>query len=207
LERRPDLAQAEQNLVAANARIGAAKALYFPTISLTGALGLESETLGRLFRGNSNTWSYAGSFAGPIFTAGSIRGQVQQSEAAREAALIAYQAAIQSAFADVENALIAREKLTGQIEAQQRLVLASREYERLAKLQYNEGYAPYLTVLSAQQQLFPAELNLAVLRASLFTSYVNLYKAMGGGWVGQAEMLTTPPPSVATTSPQGASGR
>jgi multidrug efflux system outer membrane protein len=190
LERRPDLAQAEQNLIAANARIGAARALYFPTISLTGSFGFESAHLSDLFKSPSRTWSYAGSLTGPIFTAGAISGQVRQAEAVREAALIGYQAAIQGAFADVENALVIREKLIGQIEAQERLVTANREYERLAKLQYDEGYAPYLTVLNAQQLLFPAELNLAQLRAALFTSYANLYKAMGGGWVTEADRLT-----------------
>ncbi len=190
LERRPDIAQAEQNLIAANALIGAAKALYFPTITLTGSYGYESEDLSKLFRGPSRTWSFAGSFTGPIFTAGAISGQVHQSEAGQDAALISYEAAIQSAFADVENALIIREKLAGQIQAQERLVKASREYERLAKLQYDGGYAPYLTVLVAQQQLFPAELTLAQLRASVFTSYANLYKAMGGGWVAEADRMT-----------------
>ena len=190
LERRPDLVQAEQNLIAANAQIGAAKALYFPTISLTGAYGYQSENLSDLFKGPSRVWSYAGSITGPIFTAGAISGQVQQSEAVQKAALLSYEAAIQSAFADVENALISREKLTGQIEAQERLVKASQEYERLAKLQYDGGYAPYLTVLSAQQQLFPAELNLTQFRAALFTSYANLYKAMGGGWVDLVQRST-----------------
>ncbi|BCS52898.1 efflux transporter outer membrane subunit [Geobacter sp. SVR] len=190
LERRPDLLQAEQNLIAANARIGAARALYFPTISLTGSFGFESTHLSDLFQGPSRIWSFAGSFTGPIFTAGAISGQVRQAEAAEQAALIGYEAAIQGAFADVENALIIREKLIGQIQAQERLVAANREYERLARLLYDEGYAAYLTVLNAQQQLFPSELNLTQLRASLLVSYVNLYKAMGGGWVTEADKLT-----------------
>lgn len=189
LERRPDIIQFEQNLIAANAQIGAAKALYFPTISLTGSFGWESSELANLFRGPARAWSYGGSLAGPIFTAGAISGQVEQAEAVRKAALLGYEAAIQSAFADVENALIAREKLAGQVAAQQRLVKASQEYERLAKLQFDGGYAPYLTVLNAQQQRFPAELNLAQLQASLLVAYVNLYKAMGGGWVTEAELL------------------
>ena len=192
LERRPDLAQAEQNLVAANALIGAARALYFPTISLTGFYGFESSKLSDLFKSPSRTWSYSGSITGPLFTAGSISGQVQESEAAQKAALLGYEAAIQAAFADVENALVIRRKLIGQLEAQERLVRANREYERLAKMQYDEGYAPYLTVLNAQQLLFPAELDLAQVRASLFTSYANLYKAMGGGWVTEADRLTVP---------------
>jgi multidrug efflux system outer membrane protein len=197
LERRPDLLQSEQSLIAANAQIGAARAQYFPTIALTGNYGYASATLGDLFRGPSRTWSYGGSITGPIFTAGAISGQVEQTEAARKAALLSYEAAIQSAFADVENALVIREKLTGQIQAQERLVKASREYERLAKLQYDGGATSYLTVLSAQQQLFPAELNLAQLRASLFSSYANLYKAMGGGWVDAADRLTVAPPAAA----------
>lgn len=190
LERRPDLVQAEQNLIAANAQIGAAKALYFPTISLTGNYGRESADLDNLFEGPARVWSYAGSVTGPIFTAGAISGQVHQTEAAQQAALHSYEAAIQSAFADVENALLSRVKLAEQIQAQERLVKASREYERLAKLQYDGGYAPYLTVLNAQQQMFPAELNLAQLRAEFFTAYANLYKTMGGGWVAEADKLT-----------------
>lgn len=187
LERRPDLAQAEQNLVAANAQIGAAKALYFPTIALTGNFGFASENLSDLFKGPSKLWSYGGSITGPLFTAGAISGQVRQSEALQKGALHRYEAAIQNAFADVENALVIRQKLVSQIQAQQRLVKASQEYEQLAKLQYDGGYAPYLTVLSAQQQLFPAELTLTQLRSALFASYANLYKAMGGGWVDAAD--------------------
>jgi outer membrane protein, multidrug efflux system len=184
---RPDIRQAEQNLIAANAQIGAARAQYFPTISLTGAFGVSSADLSNLFNGSSHAWSYAGTVTGPIFTGGGISGQVKQAEAGRAAALISYESLIQSAFADVENALVAREKLAEQLRAQERLVKASKEYERLAQLQFKGGYATYLTVLSAQQQLFPAELNQAQNLASAFTSYVNLYKAMGGGWVTTSE--------------------
>jgi multidrug efflux system outer membrane protein len=190
LENRPDILQAEQNLISANAQIGAARALYFPTISLTGDYGTSSSELRNLFRGPAETWSYAGSITGPIFTAGAISGQVRQAEAAQQAALLAYQSSIQSAFADVENALIAKQKLADQLEAQGRLVKASTEYERLARLQYDGGYTPYFTVLQAQQQLFPAELNWASIRASLFVSLVNIYKAMGGGWVNVADKMT-----------------
>jgi len=193
LARRPDLLQAEQNLVAANAQIGAARAQYFPTISLTGAYGYESGELRNLFKGPGRVWSFGGSIVGPIFTAGGISGQVREAEGARKVALASYQGAIQNAFADVDNALIARRKIAEQIAAQERLVKASQEYERLARLQYDGGYAPYLTVLSAQQQLFPAELNLAQTRAALFSSYVNLYKALGGGWVNEAERVADQP--------------
>lgn len=197
LTRRPDIAQAEQTLVAANAQLGAARALYFPTISLTGAFGFQSAELASLFKGGSRSWSYGGSITGPIFTAGAISGRIAETRGARQAALEAYLSSIQSAFADVDNALIARSKVTEQIQAQERLVQAGREYERLARLQYDGGYAPYLTVLSAQQQLLPAELNLAQLRSSLFSSYVNIYKAMGGGWITEAEKGAASPPAAA----------
>ncbi|MEW6584280.1 MAG: efflux transporter outer membrane subunit [Nitrospirota bacterium] len=189
LSSRPDIRQAEQNLISANARIGAAKALYFPTISLTGLYGFASSDLSNLFKGPARTWSYAGSFTGPIFTGGGIYGQVKQAEAARKAALLNYELTIQNAFADVENALVSRTKLIDQVKAQERLVKAGSEYERLARLQYDGGYSPYSTVLQAEQQLFPSELNYAQYRASLFISIVNIYKAVGGGWVIEAEKL------------------
>jgi multidrug efflux system outer membrane protein len=194
LERRPDLAQAEQNLIAANAQIGAAKALYFPTISLTGALGTESSELSNLFKGPSRSWSYAGSFVGPIFTAGAISGQVKQAEAEQQAALKSYERAILGAFGDVENALVSRRKLSEQLGAQGALVGALNEYARLAWMQYNGGYTPYLTVLDAESQLFPAELNYSQVKTLLLTSFVDIYKAMGGGWVTEAEKLTEAPP-------------
>jgi multidrug efflux system outer membrane protein len=190
LERRPDVRQAEQQLIAANAQIGAARALYFPTISLTGALGLASADLGNLFKGPTGVWNFSGSVTGPIFTAGAVAAQVRQTEAARKAAELGYAAAIQSAFADVDNALIARVKLAEQLAAQTRLVAASREYARLARLQFDGGATPYLTVLQAELQLFPAELTEVQLRASLYASTVNLYKAMGGGWIAEAERRT-----------------
>ena len=190
LERRPDLLQAEQQLIAANAQIGAAKALYFPTISLTGASGSVSASLSKLFTGPANVWSFAGSFTGPIFTAGAISGQVAQAEAGQKAALYNYQQSIQSAFADVSDALIARQKLGEQSKAQEELVLALRNYSRLARMQYDGGYAPYFAVLQAEQQLFPAELSWAATRASTFASLVRIYQALGGGWIDEAAKLT-----------------
>ncbi|MEP7328285.1 MAG: efflux transporter outer membrane subunit [Betaproteobacteria bacterium] len=190
LERRPDLLQAEDSLIAANAQIGAAKALYFPTISLTGATGSSSAALNNLFTGPARVWSYAGQLTGPIFTFGAVSGQVAQAEGAQQAALYSYQLSIQSAFADVENALVASQKLKQQQVAQERLVAALKSYAQLAKLQYDGGYTSYTTVLQAEQSLFPAELELASLRASVFTASVNIYKAMGGGWVVEADRLT-----------------
>ena len=192
LESRPDVKQAEEGLVAANARVGAAKALYFPTISLTGVLGASSADLSNLFKGPAGAWSYAGSITGPLFAGGAIRGGVRQSEAVRQASLLAYQNAVESAFADVENALVSRSKLLEETAARERLVKAAREYERLATLQYKGGYAPYATVLQAQEKLFPAELDWAKARTGTLASLVGIYKAMGGGWVAEAEGLTTP---------------
>jgi len=193
LEQRPDLQQAEQQLIAANAQIGAAKALYFPTISLTGAFGGVSADLNNLFKGPSRAWSFGGSIIGPIFTGGSISGQVAQATAAQKAALESYELAIQSAFADVESSLVARQKLGEQVAAQERLVQALKEYSRLARLQYDAGYVPYSTVLQAEQQLFPSELTLAATRAQLFASLVGIFKATGGGWVNEADKLAPQP--------------
>jgi multidrug efflux system outer membrane protein len=195
LERRPDLLQSEQQLIAANAQIGAAKAQYFPTISLTGASGYSSTDLSNLFKGPAHVWSYAGGFAGPIFTGGAIYGQVKQAEAAQKAALIGYQAAIQSAFADVDNALVSQQELSEQLAAQERLVTALRGYAQLSQHLFDGGREPYSTVLQAEEDLFPAELNWAAARASLCIAFVNIYKAMGGGWVDDADKLTASAPA------------
>ena len=190
LERRPDIVQAEQQLVAANAQIGAAKALYFPTISLTGALGSVSGDLSSLFTGPTRVWSYGGSLLGPIFTGGAVTGQVRQAEGAQQAALYNYEKTVQGAFADVENALIAQQKTRQKLEAQQGLVDALSDYSRLARLQYDGGYVPYSTVLQADQQLFPAQLTLAQDRAQVFGAAVSVYQSLGGGWVTLADGMT-----------------
>jgi multidrug efflux system outer membrane protein len=190
LQQRPDVKQAEYDLIAANAQIGAARALYFPTISLTGQYGNASEELSKLFTGPARTWTYAGSITGPLFTFGNISGQVMQAVAARNAALYGYKQAIINAFADVETALSSSIMLAKQLEAEGRLVAAASEYEHLAKLQYDGGYSPYITVLQAQIQLFPAELTQVQTRVLLYTSVVNIYSAMGGGWVIEAECMT-----------------
>ena len=199
LTRRPDLLQAENALIAANAQIGAAKALYFPTIALTGSGGSTSASLSNLFSGPARVWAYAGQVAGPIFTFGAVSGQVAQAEGAQQAALWSYRYAIQNAFADVENALVAAQKLQQQLAAQERLVAALKDYARLSKLQFDGGYTSYTTVLQAEQSLFPAELTLASVRASVFSSNVNIYKAMGGGWVADADRATTSGQAVPVT--------
>lgn len=187
---RPDIMQAEFNLIAENAQIGAAKALYFPTISLTGFYGYESLQLNNLFSGASHAWSYTGSAIGPIFTGGNIYGQVSEAKANQKAALYAYKETIQNAFADVENALIAHKMLLDQIESETRLVEAAGQYQHLATLQYKGGYSPYFVVIQAQEQYFPAQLTWAQTRSKMFSSIVNIYQALGGGWVCLADELT-----------------
>ncbi|NJD33171.1 MAG: efflux transporter outer membrane subunit [Gammaproteobacteria bacterium] len=193
LERRPDLQQAEQQLIAANAQIGAAKAQFFPAISLTGAIGSASTDLSNLFKGPAGTWNYGGGITGPIFSGGAIYGQYKQAKAAEQAALAAYQLAIRNAFADVDNALVTRTTLDEQVAAQSKLVESLRSYEKLAKMQFDVGRAPYSTVLQAQQQLFPAELEWAAARAQLCASLAGIYKSMGGGWVAEAEKMSQAP--------------
>ena len=191
LERRPDLLQSEQQLIAANALIGAAKAQFFPTISLTGASGYSSTDLSNLFKGPARVWSYGGGLTGPIFTGGLLYGQYKQAQASQKAALVQYQLAIQSAFADVENALVSEQELSEQVAAQERLVTALRGYAQLSQYLFDGGRESYTTVLQAEEDLFPAELNWAAERAALYIGMVNIYEATGGGWIDDAAKLTT----------------
>jgi multidrug efflux system outer membrane protein len=189
LDRRPDIRQAEQNLIAANADIGVAKAAYFPDISLTGFLGLESAQLSDLFKGPSRAWSFGAGLLQPIFNAGRIDSQVARAEALQRQALFTYEKSIISAFQDVDNALIDRTKLGQVREEQAKDVLALFRFRDLAVLRYTEGATIYLEVANAEQSLFNAQLLYVSTQSQLFQSYVNLYKAMGGGWVEDAEKL------------------
>jgi multidrug efflux system outer membrane protein len=199
LERRPDLRQAEFNLVAANARIGAAKALYFPSISLTGLLGSASNAIDDLFTGPAELWSYGGTVNAPVFTGGNISGQVAIAEARQQQALFAYRQAIQSAFQEVDDALIADHKSREELAAQTQGLEALRTYTRLARLRYDNGYSSYLEVLDAERALFSAELDYARVRSDTYFALIDLYKAMGGGWVVEAS-AAAPQPRVSLTS-------
>ncbi len=187
LERRPDVRAAEQSLAAANARIGVARAQYFPTISLTGLFGYVSEELDRLLKNSANVWSVGGSALGPIFTGGAISGQVRASEAVQRQALVGYLQTVQGAFREVDDALVSVQKSREQLAAEGRRVAALSDYARLAKIRYDEGYASYIEVLDAQRSLFDAELQYVGVQGDVYTSLVNTYKAMGGGWVVQAQ--------------------
>ena len=187
LERRPDILQAEQNLVAANARIGAAKALYFPVISLTGFLGSASAELSNLFKGPSTIWSVGAAAAGPIFTFGGISGQVKQAEALQQQAFFQYLQTVQNAFREVDDALVGTIKGRGKLASQGREVGALKDYARIARLQYEGGTASYFLVLDADRSLFNAQISYVQTQSNIFTSLVNIYKAMGGGWVTEAD--------------------
>ena len=189
LMRRPDLREAEQNLISANAQIGAARALYFPRISLTGVLGVASTQLVTLFTGPAYMAAFGAMTAIPIFTAGGIAGQVKQAEARQEQALVGYQRAIQIAFREVEDSLIAVQKTRAELAAQTRRVEALRTYLELAQLRYDEGYISFIEVLDAQRSLFEAETTQAQTQGRVFNSLVNLYKSLGGGWVVEADRI------------------
>lgn len=193
LERRPDVRQAEQNLIAANARIGAARALYYPAISLTGLFGGASADLDNLFNGSARVWSYAGNITGPIFTGGQVSGTVAQADAQQKQLLATYERTIQNAFREVDDALIDHRKSRERLAAQGRQVDALRDYARLARLRYDNGYTSYLEVLDADRSLFNAELGYAQTQADVFNALVNIYKAMGGGWVNVADKLAPRP--------------
>jgi len=190
LAQRPDIRGAEQDLIAANAQIGVAKSLYYPAISLTGIFGLASTDLSRLFTNSSRAWSWAVPVTAPIFTAGAIRGQVKSAEAFQRGLVIRYQQVIQTAFREVDDSLVDQKYTKDQLEAIGRQTAALREYARLAQIRFDEGYTSYLEVLDANRSLFNAELNYAQTKAILFRSFVNLYKAMGGGWVTEADQMT-----------------
>jgi len=186
LERRPDILQAEQNLIAANANIGVARSLYYPTLSLTGVLGTVSTALGDFLSGSATAWSVAAGLAGPVFTFGRIEGQVQSAEAAQREALAFYQLTILGALQETNDALIGSARKREEAEAQARRVAALREYARLSRLRFDNGYAGYLEVLYAENELFGAELTAVRARLESYAQLVNVYRAFGGGWVDRA---------------------
>ncbi len=182
LERRPDIRRAEQDLIAANALIGAAKAAYFPTISLTGLFGYASPSLSSLFDGPSKVWQYGAPITMPIFTAGAIAGQVQAAEAVQQQALFGYQKAIQEAFREVDDALVNQDRTREQLLAQRRQVEALQQYASTARLRYDNGYTSFIEVLDAERSLFNVQLQYTQTHQVQLQAMVNLYLAMGGGW-------------------------
>jgi multidrug efflux system outer membrane protein len=182
LERRADVRQAEQTLIAANAQIGVARAAYFPQVSLTGAAGFESPALTNLFTGPAGIWSLAGSFTQPIFEGGRLKSGVRLAEAQRQQMLLTYQQTIQGAFRDVSNGLVAYRK-NREFRIQQEYLLASaQDAARLSEVRFKAGTTDYLEVLTNETNSFSAELGLAQAQTNELIALVQLYQALGGGW-------------------------
>ena len=182
LERRPDIRQAEQTLIAANARIGAAKALYFPQITLTGFLGGQSVALSKLFDGAERQQEIAPAAVLPLFNAGQIRAGVHFSEAQKREMVIAYRKSIYTGLREVSDALVGFTGTREQRTQQELLVKALTESTRLSNLRYKGGLDSYLQVLDSERNLFQGQLLLAQLRLAEMQSFVQLYRALGGGW-------------------------
>ena len=181
LERRPDILAAEQNLVAANANIGVAKAAYFPQISLSGFLGGQSTELLNLFAGSRAVWNFTPQISQPIFTGGRLKSEVKLAEAERDDALVQYEKSIQTAFTEVSGALIAHQRVRESRLKQEALVRTLQDRTRLAYLRYRGGVDTQLNALDADRDLFQAQLSLAEIRLNELLSVVQLYKALGGG--------------------------
>jgi multidrug efflux system outer membrane protein len=182
LARRPDVREAEQQLIAANANIGAARAAFFPNITLTGSAGSASSQLSGLFKSGSSAWSFMPQLLLPIFDAGRNQANLDAAVVGREIALAQYEKAIQTAFREVSDSLAGLATLGEQVQAQAAQVNAEAARFRLADLRYRNGAASYLDVLDAQRSLFVAQLALVQAQAQQVQNQVSLYKALGGGW-------------------------
>ncbi len=182
LERRPDIREAEAQLMAANAEIGVAKAAYFPSISLTGTGGVESIALSKLFTGPAGLWSFVGQATQPLYTGGSLKGGVHLAQAQQQQAALVYQQTIQQAFRDVSDALIAYAKDQEFRQQQELLTNSAQDASRLSDLRYRGGTSSYLEVIDANTRYYSAELTLSQARLNEMLDYVQLYRALGGGW-------------------------
>jgi multidrug efflux system outer membrane protein len=202
LERRPDILQAEFNLVAANANVGVAKSLYYPTLTLTGVLGSVSTALGDFLSGPATAWSAAAGLAGPAFTFGQIEGQVQSAEAGSRAAVAFYQQTILNALRETNDALVGADRKRREADAQAKRVVALRDAARLSRLRFDNGYAGYLEVLYAENELFAGELAAARSQGEVYTELVGVYRALGGGWVDDAGRRAPQPQLGAPAVPQ-----
>ena len=182
LERRSDIQEAEQNLVASNAQVGVAKAALFPSISLTGTAGYESFALNNLFSHAQRAWNGAASLTQPVFAGGALRSEIRRAEAQKEELLLTYQQTIMNAFQQVSNSLTAYQKDREFREQQELLTAAAEDADRLSKILYQHGGTSYLQVLTSENNQFAAELNLAQAQLNERLALVQIYNALGGGW-------------------------
>jgi NodT family efflux transporter outer membrane factor (OMF) lipoprotein len=182
LRRRPDVAQAERTIAAADANLAAARDQLLPSIRLTASVGVQATSLPRLLQSPTDLWSIGGSVLAPLFDAGRLRAQADIAASLRDRAVFAYEGVVRNAFAETENSLASIGRLGEQLkEAQSRAVVAA-EVLRIAHNRYANGYASYLEELDAQRNLYTAENNVLQLQASLLAAHVDLYRALGGGW-------------------------
>ena len=182
LERRPDIREAEAQLIAANAQIGVAKAAYFPQINLTASAGYQSSALTSLFTGPAGLWSFGGSLVQPIFTGGRIRSNVRFTEARQQEALLTYRQTIQQAFRGVSDSLVEYRKDREFREYQQQLALSAQDAAQLSDMRYRGGAASYLEVLTNETNYFDAQLGLAQAQFNELAGLVRIYRNLGGGW-------------------------
>jgi multidrug efflux system outer membrane protein len=193
LQQRPDIIQAEQQLIASDFRIDEARAAFFPDISLTGFFGFESLALSNLIKERSRTWQYGINILQPLLTGGRLIGDLLAREAQSREAFHIYYQTILVALKEVEDALVFHRKSLELVEVLRKREFVLKEYLRLANLQYDNGQVDYLTVLDAERNLFVAQLDLAESEGNTFLSLINIYKALGGGWVVDAELQTIEP--------------
>ncbi|HXP41487.1 MAG TPA: efflux transporter outer membrane subunit, partial [Candidatus Acidoferrales bacterium] len=182
LERRPDIREAEEQLIAANAEIGVARAAYFPQISLNGTGGLQSSALSNLFTGPAGAWSFGASLTQPIFTGGKLRSGVRLAEARQKTAVLVYQQSIQTAFRSVSDALVAYRKAREFREQEELLFQSAQDAARLSHMRYTGGVTGYLEVLTNETNAFSAELAVVQAHQNELLALVELFEALGGGW-------------------------
>lgn len=182
LDRRPDIRQAEEQLIAANAQIGVAKAALYPSISLTGTAGYQSTALTSLFSGPAGFWNTGATLLQPVFQGGRLRSNVRLTESQQRQALLSYQKTVQNAFREVFDSLIAYQRTTEVRQEQQNLVTSAQDSASLARMRYEAGSAAYLEVLTNETNFYSAELNLTQARLDEMLALVQLYNALGGGW-------------------------
>jgi outer membrane protein, multidrug efflux system len=199
LERRPDVVEAERLLIAANADIGAAKALFYPTISLTGSVGALSGDFSDLLKGDSIIWSVGAGLFQPLFNAGRNRRNYEATLARFDQALAQYQNAALNAYREVADALITIDKLAQIRTEQEAGVAALRDASELSRARYDTGLSNYLEILIADQDLFERELQLAQTRGEQLRAISQLYRALGGGW--QPEQPAAPAPATPPSTP------
>ena len=197
LTRRPDILAAEHKLLGANANIGAARAAFFPSISLTGAAGFSSVDLGSLLSGGSFAWNFVPRINLPIFQAGRLKANLDVAKVSKSIEIATYEKAIQAAFREVSDALVSREAIEKQITAQRARVKAEERRHQLAELRYREGIERYVTLLTAQRDLYTAQQGLIDAELAKLANVANLYKALGGGWIERRQTAAsgerTPP--------------